>query len=209
MTDPLAPPSRRSQPFRLTALAHAAAAAARSGPPAARDAERRLLRFQHRTCSWRDDHDDAAVYASTSSRRSSPPRLLHAIVDDPFEFGAFRDTHCRTSMPWVARRYSRLRSSACLGKMPSEVMRRIMEGGADVCRAAGIRWRRTFNRFAEPIYGLAVIGLGEPAGSSARRCPAATCWCSQAARIGVLSSALKKGILDEQGYARCSTSRRS
>ncbi|MFZ1492651.1 MAG: selenide, water dikinase SelD, partial [Candidatus Competibacter denitrificans] len=82
--------------------------------------------------------------------------------------------------------------------------RRIMEGGADVCRTAGIALAGGHSIDSpEPIYGLAVMGLVAPAqlkrNDTAR--PGDVLILGKPLGVGVLSAALKKGLLDAAGYA--------
>ena len=90
-----------------------------------------------------------------------------------------------------------------LNKLPVDVIRNILAGGASVCERAGIPIAGGHSiDSVEPIYGLVALGVSHPqrvkrngaaragdSSSSARR------WAS-----GILSAALKKGRLDDAGY---------
>jgi selenide,water dikinase len=212
MTDPLAsaPHAPQSTPFRLTALAHGGGCGCKIGPALLREMlSDACFGFQHPDLLvGATTSDDAAVYRINEQQAViATTDFFMPIVDDPFEFGrisatnALSDVYAMGGSPILALAIVGMP----VGKMPSEVMRRIMEGGADVCRAAGIPLAGGHSIDSpEPIYGLAVIGLGEPArikrNDGAR--PGDVLVLGKPLGIGVLSSALKKGILDEQGYAQ-------
>src|SRR5207245_9413929 len=92
-----------------------------------------------------------------------------------------------------------------LEKLPVSVIRRILEGGQAVCAQAGIP-RPGGHAIAvlEPIYGLVALGLVHPdkvkKNSSAK--PGDALILGKPLGIGILSAALKKGKLSEEGYAR-------
>ena len=51
-----------------------------------------------------------------------------------------------------------------VAKIPAETVRKILEGGASICAAAGIPVAGGHSIDSpEPIYGLAVIGIGSKA----------------------------------------------
>jgi selenide,water dikinase len=81
----------------------------------------------------------------------------------------------------------------------------ILAGGAEVCRAAGIpiAGGHTIDS-VEPIYGLVALGLVHP--TRVRRNADARVGdllvLGKPIGVGVMSAALKKGELDERGYAR-------
>jgi len=80
-----------------------------------------------------------------------------------------------------------------------------MEGGQAVCRAAGIpiAGGHTIDS-VEPIYGLVVMGLAHPSKIRRNRDARAgdVLVLGKPLGVGVLSAALKKGQLADDGYAR-------
>ena len=203
-----APPG--SAPFRLTALAHGGGCGCKIGPAQLREMlSDACFGFQHPDLLvGATTSDDAAVYRINERQAViATTDFFMPIVDDPFEFGriaatnALSDVYAMGGTPILALAIVGMP----VGKMPSEVMRRIMEGGADVCRDAGIPLAGGHSIDSpEPIYGLAAIGLADPArikrNDGAR--PGDVLVLGKPLGIGVLSAALKKGILDEQGYAQ-------
>lgn len=96
-----------------------------------------------------------------------------------------------------------------IDKMPMTVIRRILEGGAEVCRTAGVALAGGHSIDAmEPIYGLAVMGTVHPdkvkRNDTAR--PDDVLVLGKPLGIGVLATALKKGILGAEGYEEMLTS---
>ena len=87
--------------------------------------------------------------------------------------------------------------------LPQETIRRILEGGQDVCRAAGIpiAGGHTIDS-VEPIYGLVAIGIVDPkrVKSNASAKPGDVLILGKPLGVGVLSAALKKDLLGPDGY---------
>jgi selenide,water dikinase len=212
MTEPSASAAtaREPAPFRLTALAHGGGCGCKIGPALLREMlSDACFGFQHPDLLvGATTSDDAAVYRINEHQAViATTDFFMPIVDDPFEFGrisatnALSDVYAMGGTPILALAIVGMP----VGKMPAEVMRRIMEGGADVCRAAGIPLAGGHSIDSpEPIYGLAAIGLVEPArikrNDGAQ--PGDVLVLGKPLGIGVLSAALKKGILDDHGYAQ-------
>jgi selenide,water dikinase len=83
---------------------------------------------------------------------------------------------------------------------------RILEGGASVCRAAGIpiAGGHTIDS-VEAIYGLVALGLVHPKHvkrNADARAPATVLVLGKPLGVGVMSAALKKGQLGDAGYAQ-------
>jgi selenide,water dikinase len=195
-------------PFRLTALAHGGGCGCKIGPALLREMlSDACFGFQHPDLLvGAGTSDDAAVYRINDRQAViATTDFFMPIVDDPFEFGriaatnALSDVYAMGGSPILALAIVGMP----VGKLPTEVMRRIMEGGADVCRAAGIPLAGGHSIDSpEPIYGLAALGLIEP--DRIKRNDGAHAGdvlvLGKPLGIGVLSAALKKGILDERGY---------
>ena len=195
-------------PFRLTALAHGGGCGCKIGPALLREMlSDACFGLRHADLLvGAETSDDAAVYRINERQAViATTDFFMPIVDDPFEFGriaatnALSDVYAMGGSPILALAIVGMP----VGKMPPEIMRRIMEGGADVCRAAGIPLAGGHSIDSpEPIYGLAAIGLAEP-GQIKRNDgaqPGDTLVLGKPLGIGVLSAALKKGMLDERGY---------
>jgi selenide,water dikinase len=89
--------------------------------------------------------------------------------------------------------------------LPVEAIRAILEGGASVCKAAGIPLAGGHSIDSpEPIYGLVGLGVVHPdklkRNSDAR--PGDLLILGKGLGVGILAQALKKEMLSEAGYAQ-------
>ncbi|WP_310390302.1 selenide, water dikinase SelD [Roseateles sp.] len=152
--------------------------------------------------------DDAAVYKLNDEQALiATTDFFMPIVDDPFDFGriaatnAISDVYAMGGRPILALALVgmpiNLLSTATIG--------RILEGGASVCRAAGIpiAGGHTIDS-VEPIYGLVALGLVHPSrvkrNADAR--PGDVLVLGKPLGVGIMSAALKKDLLGAAGYAR-------
>src|SRR5581483_12022806 len=84
------------------------------------------------------------------------------MVDDPFDFGRIAATNALSDIYAIGG--APIMALAILGmpvdKIPAEMVRTILEGGASICETAGIPVAGGHSIDSpEPIYGLAVIGI--------------------------------------------------
>jgi selenide, water dikinase len=88
-------------------------------------------------------------------------------------------------------------------KIPPAMVRKILEGGASVCEAAGIPVAGGHSIDSpEPIYGLAITGVGSKP-NIRRNCDAKTgdrLILTKALGVGIYSAAFKKGVLSRGAY---------
>jgi selenide,water dikinase len=151
--------------------------------------------------------DDAAVYQLNDEQALvATTDFFMPIVDDPFDFGRIAATNAISDV--YAMGGTPIMALALVGmpinKLPLETIGQILEGGASICREAGIpiAGGHTIDS-VEPIYGLVVMGLVHPAkvkkNSAARAGDVLV--LGKPLGVGVLSAALKKGVLGEEGYA--------
>lgn len=151
--------------------------------------------------------DDAAVYQLNDEQALvATTDFFMPIVDDPFDFGRIAATNAISDV--YAMGGTPIMALALVGmpinKLPLETIGQILEGGASICREAGIpiAGGHTIDS-VEPIYGLVVMGLVHPSkvkkNSAAR--PGDVLVLGKPLGVGVLSAALKKGVLGEDGYA--------
>lgn len=150
--------------------------------------------------------DDAAVYQLNDTEAIiSTTDFFLPIVDDAFDFGrvaaanAISDVYAMGGTPLMA--------IAILGfpvdKLPVEVAQQILSGGRSICEEAGIPLAggHTIDS-ADPIFGLAVTGraavnhlkrnIGAEAGD--------LLFLTKPIGTGLLSTALKRGLLQEGHY---------
>jgi len=129
------------------------------------------------------------------------------IVDDPYEFGRIAATNAISDI--YAMGAKPIFALALLGMpintLPMEVIQRITEGGESVCAQAGIPIAGGHSiDTVEPIYGLVVLGLVDPA--KFKRNSGAKAGDSlilgKPLGVGILSAALKQEKLPESGYRR-------
>ena len=152
--------------------------------------------------------DDAAVYQLNDEQALvATTDFFMPIVDDPYDFGRIAATNAISDVYAMGGRP--IMALALVG-MPIAVLSattigRILEGGASVCRLAGIpiAGGHTIDS-VEPIYGLVALGLVHP--SRVKRNADARVGdvlvLGKALGVGVMSAALKKGRLDDASYRR-------
>ena len=152
--------------------------------------------------------DDAAVWKLNDSQALiATTDFFMPIVDDPFDFGriaatnAISDVYAMGGTPIMALAIVAMP----IAQLPVEVIGRVLAGGNAVCAEAGIpiAGGHTIDS-VEPIYGLVVMGLVHP--DRVRRNADSRAGdllvLGKPLGVGVLSAALKKGRLDDAGYAR-------
>ncbi len=152
--------------------------------------------------------DDAAVYQLNDEQALiATTDFFMPIVDDPYEFGRIAATNAISDVYAMGGRP--IMALALVG-MPINVLStktigRVLEGGADVCRTAGIpiAGGHTIDS-VEAIYGLVALGLVHPKrvkrNADARAGDLLV--LGKPLGVGVMSAALKKGELGAEGYAQ-------
>ncbi|HEY8244735.1 MAG TPA: selenide, water dikinase SelD [Casimicrobiaceae bacterium] len=151
--------------------------------------------------------DDAAVYRINDRQAIvATTDFFMPIVDDPYDFGAIAATNAISDV--YAMGGTPLFALALVGmpvnKLPVDTIRRVLQGGEDVCAKAGIpiAGGHTIDSI-EPIYGLVAIGLVDPANlkRNAGARPGDRLVLGKPLGVGIYSAALKKQKLDDAGYA--------
>lgn len=150
--------------------------------------------------------DDAAVYRLNDEQAIvATTDFFTPIVDDPYDFGRIAATNALSDVYAMGGKplFALALVGMPLDKLPEDVIRRILAGGEAVCAAAGIPIAGGHSiDVLEPIYGLVGIGVVHPArikrNSSAKA--GDTLILSKPLGIGMLSAALKKGLLTADGY---------
>ena len=151
--------------------------------------------------------DDAAVWQlDPNTCVIATTDFFMPIVDDPVDFGriaatnAISDVYAMGGNPIMALAILGMP----LGKLPTDVVRDILKGGAAACASAGIPVAGGHSiDCPEPIYGLAVVGTCAPKhirrNSGAR--PGDTLILTKPIGVGIYSAAIKKDALGQGGYA--------
>jgi len=152
--------------------------------------------------------DDAAVYQLNDEQAIiATTDFFMPIVDDPFDFGRIAATNAISDV--YAMGGTPILALALVG-MPINVLStatigRVLEGGAAVCRTAGIpiAGGHTIDS-VEAIYGLVALGLVHPkrVRRNADAKPGDVLVLGKPLGVGVMSAALKKGELGDAGYAQ-------
>ncbi len=152
--------------------------------------------------------DDAAVYQLNDEQALiATTDFFMPIVDDPFEFGRIAATN---SISDVYAMGGRPIMALALVGMPISVLSpetigKVLDGGASICRTAGIpiAGGHTIDS-VEAIYGLVALGLIHPkrVKRNADAQVGDVLVLGKPLGVGVMSAALKKGALSDEGYAQ-------
>jgi selenide,water dikinase len=195
---------------RLTSLSHGGGCGCKIAPGVLADILRNTSRLPvpPELLVGIETSDDAAVYKLTDDLALiATTDFFMPIVDDPYDFGriaatnAISDVYAMGGKPIMALALVGMPISV----LPAETIRRILEGGEDVCRAVGIpiAGGHTIDS-VEPIYGLVALGIVHP--DKVRRNADARAGdrlvLGKPLGVGILSAALKKDAVDASGYAR-------
>ena len=150
--------------------------------------------------------DDAAVYQINAQQAIvATTDFFMPIVDDPHDFGRIAATNAISDV--YAMGGTPLFALALVGMpvnvLPLETIGKILQGGEDVCRSAGIpiAGGHTIDS-VEPIYGLVAIGVVNPAhlkrNSGAKAGDKLI--LGKQLGVGIYSAALKKDQLRASDY---------
>jgi len=150
--------------------------------------------------------DDAAVYLLNDEQALiATTDFFMPIVDDPTDFGRIAATNAISDV--YAMGGTPIMALALVGmpidKLPIDTIGKILAGGEAICAEAGIpiAGGHTIDS-VEPIYGLVVMGLVHP--SHLKRNANAKVGdqliLGKPLGVGILSAALKKNALNEEGY---------
>ena len=194
--------------IRLTSLAHGGGCGCKLAPavlqqlladqPAAQPYKQLLVGTENSddAAVWQID-DETCIIATTD--------FFMPMVDDPYDFGRIAATNAISDVYAMGGRP--ILALAILGmpvdKMPTEMVREILKGGAAVCATAGIPVAGGHSiDCPEPVYGLAVIGLCKP-GDVRRNADARAgdaLILTKPVGVGIYSAAIKKNALPPAAY---------
>lgn len=145
---------------------------------------------------WRVS-DEAAIVATTD--------FFMPVVDDPFDFGRIAATNAISDVYAMGARpiFSLALVGMPIGKISTETIRRILEGGRSVAESAGapVAGGHSIDS-VEPIYGLVALGLVHP-DRVLKNCSAKAgdvLILGKPLGVGIFSAALKKEILSADDY---------
>ncbi|MDO8713658.1 MAG: selenide, water dikinase SelD [Polynucleobacter sp.] len=197
-----------TQEPRLTSLSHGGGCGCKIAPGVLSEILKSVpqLPFPKELLIGIETSDDAAVYQINESQAIvATTDFFMPIVDDPFDFGMIAATNAISDI--YAMGGTPLFALALVG-MPIKVLSnatiaRILEGGAEACRSAGIpiAGGHTIDS-VEPIYGLVAIGIVDPkrVKSNAAAQVGDVLILGKPLGVGILSAALKKDLLGDEGY---------
>lgn len=199
----------RSEP-RLTSLSHGGGCGCKIAPGVLSDILKgtSAMPIPKELLVGIETSDDAAVYQLNATQALiATTDFFMPIVDDPFDFGRIAATNAISDV--YAMGGTPIMALALVGMpiavLSVETIGRILEGGASVCRAAGIpiAGGHTIDS-VEPIYGLVALGLVHP--DQVKRNASAQLGdqliLGKPLGVGVMSAALKKNLLDAAAYAQ-------
>jgi selenide, water dikinase len=198
-----------NEPIRLTSFSHGGGCGCKIAPGVLADILSRAPKglIPPELMVGTETADDAAVYRLNDQQALvATTDFFTPIVDDPRDFGRIAATNAISDV--YAMGGTPIFALALVGmpldKLPIDVIGAILEGGASVCREAGIPIAGGHSiDVLEPIYGLVVLGLVHP-GRVRRNADAQAgdvLVLGKPLGVGILSAALKKGLLDAAGYA--------
>src|SRR5476651_1054988 len=194
---------------RLTSLSHGGGCGCKIAPGVLADLLKRSvpLPFFPDLLVGNDTADDAAVYRLNDEQAIvATTDFFMPIVDDPFDFGRIAATNALSDV--YAMGGKPILALALVGMpinvLSHEVIAAVLKGGESICAEAGIPVAGGHSiDSVEPIYGLAALGVIHPKrvkrNASAR--PGDVLILGKPLGVGVLSAALKKDMLDADGYA--------
>lgn len=200
--------SRATEP-RLTSLSHGGGCGCKIAPGVLTGLLRgtKMLPVPDELLVGIETSDDAAVYLLNQHQALvATTDFFMPIVDDPQDFGriaatnAISDVYAMGATPIMALSLVGMP----INTLSSETIAQILEGGAMACRDAGIpiAGGHTIDS-VEAIYGLVALGIMDPAhvkrNSGAK--PGDVLILGKPLGVGIMSAALKKGVLDDAGYA--------
>lgn len=198
-----------TDPIKLTSFSHGGGCGCKIAPGVLADILKNTNHFPipPQLMVGIETSDDAAVYRLNDEQALiATTDFFMPIVDDPYDFGRIAATNAISDV--YAMGGTPIMALALVGmpisQLPLDVIGKVLEGGESVCAEAGIpiAGGHTIDS-VEPIYGLVALGLVHP--SRVRRNGDARAGdrliLGKAIGVGVMSAALKKGLLNEAGYA--------
>jgi len=198
----------------LTSLSHGGGCGCKLAPSVLKQllADQAALPLYRQLLVGTETGDDAAVWQlDDETCIIATTDFFMPMVDDPFDFGRIAATNAISDI--YAMGGKPIMALAILGmpvdKVSPATVREILKGGSQVCATAGIPVAGGHSIDSpEPIYGLAVIGIGRPRdirrNTGAK--PGDRLILTKALGVGIYSAAFKKGALSSAAYAEMTAS---
>jgi selenide,water dikinase len=193
---------------RLTSLAHGGGCGCKLAPSVLQQllADQPAAAVYKQLLVGTETSDDAAVWqVDENTCVIATTDFFMPMVDDPYDFGRIAATNAISDV--YAMGGKPIMALAILGmpvdKIPVEMVREILKGGAAVCGTAGIPVAGGHSiDCPEPVYGPAVIGTCHPSqvrrNSAAR--PGDALILTKPVGVGIYSAAIKKSALPPAAY---------
>ena len=201
-------PAMADAPQRLTSLAHGGGCGCKIAPGVLSELLRGIpaLPAPAELLVGRETSDDAAVYRLDDRQAIvATTDFFMPIVDDPFDFGRIAATNALSDLYAMGARplFALAIVGMPINTLPQDTIRGILQGGERACADAGIVVAGGHSiDSVEPIYGLAAIGVLDPRhlkrNADARAGDVLV--LGKPLGVGVYASALKKELLDADGY---------
>lgn len=158
-----------------------------------------------------ESKDDAAVYEIDNGNCIiSTTDFFMPIVDDAFDFG--RIAACNAISDVYAMGGKPLMAIAILGwpveKLPATIAQQVIKGAQSICAEAGIPLAGGHSvDTPEPLFGLAVTGMVQKENIKHNNTPQENdnLYLTKPLGIGVMATALKRGLLNDEQYAELIT----
>jgi selenide, water dikinase len=200
--------AQETAPVRLTSLAHGGGCGCKLAPGVLQEIIARTAPsvVPPELLVGIETSDDAAVYQIGPTQAIvATTDFFMPIVDDPFDFGAIAATNAISDVYAMGGRplFALALVGMPIDKLPTETIRRVLEGGESVCRRAGIPVAGGHSvDSVEPIYGLAAIGLVDPRHlkRNADAKPGDAIVLGKPLGVGIYSAAFKKEQLGAAHY---------
>ena len=197
------------QPIKLTSFSHGGGCGCKIAPGVLAEILKKSSGFPvpPQLMVGIETADDAAVYKLNDEQALiATTDFFMPIVDAPLDFGRIAATNAISDV--YAMGGTPIMALALVGmpinKLPLETIGDIIRGGESVCAEAGIpiAGGHTIDSM-EPIYGLVVMGLVHPdrVKRNADARAGDVLILGKPLGVGVLSAALKKDALGQDGYA--------
>jgi selenide,water dikinase len=198
-----------SDPVRLSSMAHGGGCGCKLSPAVLSELLSNMSEAQpfKQLLVGTETGDDAAVWQiDERTCLISTTDFFTPMVDDPRDFGRIAATNAISDIYAMGGRpiFALAILGIPLGKIAPERVRDILDGGREVCRAAGIPVAGGHSiDTPEPIYGLAVNGICAPS-ELRRNCEAKAgdvMILTKPVGVGIYSAAFKKEALLPADYA--------
>lgn len=198
-----------STQVRLTQFTHGLGCACKLRPQALEEILKSLpVNIHPDILVGNDKSDDAAVYRISDKQAIvQTVDFFTPIVDDPYQFGAIAaanslsDIYAMGATPLFALNIVGFPSN----RLPMEVLKQILKGASDKAAEAGIQiiGGHTVDDL-EPKFGLAVTGIIHPDKiiKNDGAIPGDVLILTKPIGTGILTTAMKRGILDQQSSIR-------